>query len=333
MGFSHNLFSKILVTLALAGCLQACGQLSFLMQGKTARINQMIEQHDYYSALDLIDATPSTAADYESLKPLRQQVLDAIDAYEKQTLRAVDELVKKDLLVQALSLNDEALSHLPASKLLTARKKQIQQAIDRKLQQTELSLAEHRARALPPEISILQTLQKYTDSEEVSTALENRRQEQSRARVILLEEANRALEKKQWSDARRYAELADQLYSDKASKQILARTEANVLNQRLDQLRDAIERDDLLRASTLAAQLKNNSEQAQQLKKDLQQKIQARVASLTREGQQAYTKGDLDLAIQRWELALQLAPDNDDIKNQLKRARAFKQNYQRIKAN
>lgn len=333
MGFGRTIFFKRVTLLALAVCLQACGQLSFLIHDKPARVNQLIEDHQYYSALDLIDATPSTSPDYESLKPLRQQVLAAIDQYEKQSLQAIDNLVKKDQLAQALASNDEALSNLPASKSLTNRRKQILQIVEQKLQQTELTLAEHRAEALPKEIRILKKMQNYNDSEELNAALQERLQEQAQARTILLQQANLSLSKKQWTEARRYAVLVDKLQSDSVSKKLLARTEANMLNRRLDQLREAIEQDDLLRASTLAAQLTAAGSEAQALKKDLAQKIQARVNTLSREGQQAYTKGELDLAIQRWELALQLAPDNDDIKNQLKRARAFKQNYQRIKAN
>lgn len=319
--------------LCLMLALQACSQLSSLLYNKPEKVKSLVANEQFYGALDLIDATPQSDPDYQTLTELRKDVLAAIDEFERQSLRQADELAKQSRLRQALDLVEQSLVRLPASKALTEKRKDLEKLLDRRLYQTEVRIAEHRAGFLPEEISLLRELQNYSSDDSIESALAYRMRDADTTRAILLEQTKNYIEQSQWQSARRYAELADRIQSDKQTKTLIAKIDANVLNQHLAQLRKAIDQDDLMRARKLASGLDAGEPRVREQIQRLNDKISEKVLKLSRAGQNAYTKGDLDLAIQQWEQALRLSPENEDIKNQLQRAKTFKKNYQKFKSN
>lgn len=321
----------LIVTLMFA--LQACSQLSALLYNKPEKVQSLIANQQFYGALDLIDATPQSDPDYATLYALRKDVLTAIDEYERKSLAEADSLAKQSQLKQALDLVEQSLQHLPASKPLTEKRRELKRSLARALHQAELNLAQHRAVFLPQEIELLSTLKNYSSDDSIDSALAYRMRDAEITRGILLDQAKQYIEQAQWPSAKRSAELADKLKSDKETRALLSKIDGNILNQHLAQLRKAIDQDDLLRARKLASGLDARDPRVGQQIDRLNSKISEMVVTLSRDGQNAYTKGNLDLAIQHWEKALQLSPENEDIKNQLQRAKTFKKNYQRFKSN
>lgn len=335
MGWIDNTALRALRTgllLALLLTLQACSQLSFVLQDKPARVKTLVEKQQFYGALDLIDATPSSDPDFAALSEQRKDVLRAIDDYEKTALANTDNLIAKSHWKQALAQLDEALSRLPASKPLTTRHKEVQKEIEYRNFKTHLQLAMQQARFLPEEIALLRDLQQYSDDDAIDSVLAYRMRDSETAREILLTQAKRNIRKQSWSSARQYAELAHSLKADGESRKLLAEIDKHMINERLDLLRDAINRNDLLAAQKIASSLDRGNARAAKLIDQLNQKVTETITNLSRIAQTAYTKGELDQAIQHWQQALRLAPESEDIKNQLQRAKTFKQNYQRFKS-
>lgn len=318
--------------LALMLTLSACSQFSTLLNNKPGKVESLIANEQFYGALDLIDATPESDPDYQAVYALRKKVLTAIEDYERTSLARADDLAKQSQLKQALDLVDHALERLPASKALTEKRRNLKRSLHSKLYQTEVKLAEHRADLLPREISLLNELKKYSDDDSIDSALAYRMRDAETTRSILMDQTKSLIDQSQWISARRYAELADKLKSDKETRTLLAKIDGNVLNQHLANLRKAIDDEDLMRARKLTAGLDTKEPRVREQIDRLNAKISEMVVKLSRDGQNAYTKGDLDLAIQQWEKALLLSPENEDIKNQLQRAKTFKKNYQRFKS-
>ena len=325
--------SAVLVCLQI--CLQACSHLPFSFFNKPLQVEQLLEQKAFYQALDIIDNTASSDPDYNELNAMRATVLSAIDAYEQKTLAATNELTHKGQWAQALTQLDEALTHVPASKPLHTRRKQVETTIKQKLADIELSLAQVRAKTLPAEIVLLQQRQSYSPADTIAANLENRESEAIAARAILVAESQRMIDKKQWDSAREYARLADQLKSGKDTSALLLRIEKSIYSSYKERLEKALEDKDLPLAMRLATDMKINKRDDELLAliQALEQQVAATVRQLTRDGQSAYTNGLLDKAIEMWDQALALDPHNTELKKRLLRARSFQSNYQRFKKN
>lgn len=313
--------------------LQACSQMTFLIQDKPGKVATLIEQHRFYPALDLIDSTSRDDPDYPRLIELRGEVLSAITRYEKERLKTTNRLIAEDKLREALLVIEEALSRVPASKDLLSKRKQAQAAIERNMARTNLELAQLRAESLPGEIQLLEKMARYTDEQSIRQSLQARRLEADNARQLLIAEAKSQIDSGNMDKARKNASLAQAIQSGKDSQQLLHRIDSSIQTGKLKRLKQAIDDKDFLAAKRIASGLTGKNQEEQALLKSLNQKVELEILQLTREGQHAYTKGDLDGAIERWELALRLDPDNNEIKTLLQRARTFKTNYQRFKRN
>lgn len=327
--FPLRLFAILLITLLLG----ACSHVNFLLQSKPDQVATLIEQQRFYPALDLIDATPRDDPDYARLTELRSEVLTAISRYESDRLKVSAQLIASNDLSKALQTVEEALSHVPASKKLLQRRSQVQRSIERHTAATELALAQLRAETLPREIALLEKMQRYSADTAVADALQNKRSEADTARNLLIAETKRLIKKGEMDRARHNASLAHTIHAGKDSRELLNRIDGSIQQDRLKRLRRVIESGDLRAAKQIAATLDGKSPEERALLDSLNGKVHLEVSRLIREGQHAYTKGNLDKAITQWEQALQLDPDNGEIKTLLQRARTFKTNYQRFKGN
>lgn len=312
--------------------LQACTQFSALLQSKPEQVKSLLQQNRFYPALDVIDATPKTDPSYAQLARLRGKVLSAIAHYERKQLKSAAKLTQQGHWKEALALLDEALAHIPASKPLAERRRETRRIIEQRLAEAKLALARLRAGSLPEETRILRDMQRYAFDKSVDAALENDQREVQQAHALLIAEANRLIARGQTRDAYQYASLAHQLKADKDSQRLLQRIEQSINSDKVNRLKQAIDGGNLLLAKRIAAHLDSKDAEVEKLIKILRQKLRVTVSRLSREGQNAYTKGQLNQAIKHWEKALQLAPDNNDIKNLLLRAKTFQNNYQRFKA-
>ena len=313
--------------------LQACSQFPTLFQDRPQQVRQLLSEQQFYPALDVIDRAPPSAPDREQLDQLRGQVLKAIADYEKHTLGEAGSLSSRGKWADALETLDQALQHVPASKKLLARRKQLQQTIDRETRKLDLSLAEVRAQSLPDEIPLLEKTLAYSGDDSTRQQLAQRRQQAEHAHRLLLAAAKRMVAHRQWSRARHYTNLAQHLHKDAATEALQRQIDAHIARGKFSRLQQALEEDNLLLARKLVADTdsRDRDDSFKALVATLNRKLSAEVTRLTQLGQQAYTRGNVSSAIDAWEKARQLQPENTELQKRLERARAFQRNYQRLK--
>lgn len=327
--------SRAFACLLICAALQACSQLTVLFESKADQVEQLLAQQQFYAALDLIDQTPDSDPAYGQLSALRQEVLAATTQFETMSLAAANKQIQQGQWGQALITLDMALGHVPASKPLLARRKQVQSTIEQQLNVITLKLATLRTDTLPGETALLKDRLRYAATEENQQAVDRKGAEANEARTALMAASRQSIKRKQWSDGRRYASLAHHLHADSKSQQLLKQIDEALYDNTLARFKQAIAQQDLLLATQLAARLdqKNIDPETERLIKDLDTQVKHAVEELTREGHQAYSRGVLDLAIKKWGSALALEPSNTELEKRLARAKAFKDNYQRFKQN
>ncbi len=324
---------RTLIAALLLACLSACTHLPFVTADTSEQVRELLAQQQFYSALDLIDATEPDDAEFDALKDLREEVLNAIAAFEQKTLQRVEQLSEAGQWARAETLLDDAIDKVPASKPMRERRKQVQATIERELRRVNLRLARLRASSLREEIELLQQSLRYTDDETVAHRLADRQRVLDESRRLLLAEAQRHIDQQQWRQARDYASRAHQLTADDRSRQMLATIDSAITGDQLSRLEHALDNGELGLAKQLAASLGEApaGSRAATLIAQLEQQVELAVLQLTRNGQHAYSKGDIERAIGFWQQALELAPDNPELQKRLQRAQSFRANYQRFK--
>lgn len=80
-----------------------------------------------------------------------------------------------------------------------------------------------------------------------------------------------------------------------------------------------------------AVALSPNNEQSIQYKTSLDQLIDKTVGQHVENGKYLYSIGDIDSAIQDWQAAYKLAPNNEALKERLEKAQRFQDRYESLK--
>lgn len=320
---------RMLAIVALLSLLQACSQLQYLVQDDVEQVNTLLAQQDFYPALDLIDRAPTDHPQYQQLTTMRSQVLDEIAAFEKATLQQTQQLINQGNWAQSLQTLDQGLQKIPASKALLAKRQRVEKHIENKLTDLKLSLAKARASTIADELAIIQTIVRYTGEEQT---LQTRQHAATSDRKILVNAARRHIQQQQWTQAKNLAQKAQAIKDDSQIRELLSQIEQHITNTEVSRLQQAIDNNELLTAKQLAAELANEQQpEVQQLINTLNQKVDLLVLDLTRSGQQAYTNGNIDKAIDYWQQAVELHPQDTELVKRLERARSFQENYRRLK--
>lgn len=310
--------------------LQACSQLQQLVSNDVEKAETLLAQEAFYPALDVIDRADQDHPNYRQLTELREKVLDAIKAFEKASLEQTQQQINQGQWTESLQTLDQALEKIPASKPLLEKRQRVQRYIDKKLAELAVTLAQSRASTMAKELDVLKTMSRYSGD---TTSLETRAAAASTDRKLLLQTVNNSIDKQQWHKAKRAALLVQTLEDDRQIRTLLAKIEQHIVNDKVSELREAIDNDELLMAQQLSAALSSEQRtpEVQSLIDALNQKIDLLVLDLTRSGQQAYTNGNIDSAITHWQQALELRPEDTELQKRLERAKAFQENYRRLK--
>ncbi len=327
---------RILSVAAVLSIISACTSLpnEKSEQNEPAfQVKALIDKQEYAQALALISSIEQSHPQYTLLQEKRPVIIEQSKAYETTVLRSVVKLQAKQQWVQALTVLDQAISHLPDSKKLGNKRKDIIAGRDRYIKKWSVPLAVLRAKSLPEEKALLDKLKLAGLSQPfINNELANIQRQTVEARTLLLNEARAAMENKQWSQAYEYILLAELLGPDKQSIQLRKRIKATIRSSKIKQLAEAIENVELIKAQTIFNDMADfkHDEQLVKLNEQLEKKINSRVKQLTQVGQKHYVEGNLDKAIDSWQQALALDPDNSDLEKRFLRARLFKSNYKKL---
>ncbi len=340
----------ILYTLII---LSACAGISENWGDPVESVDRLVTQEEYAQAMQIISSIDEKHRDYKTLQKKREIIVKDINRFENRFLAQQKTLRKKDYWPEAIEAADRALKKLPASQKIIAARKQTIIERDKYINEKRLSLAINQAGSLPGALTLLADIDQAKPGQKHSRqALLVVRGQSQRAHNILLSQASIEINNKNWITANNYLSMANTLLPNKETGRLLAMTHQQVNQQaskrnraiklqqenskddQLAKLNKSLQNNDYLQAQGIANNLKkwkSKDVQVANVLKQYHKNINSEIKTLTNKGQQSYTKGFIDKAIQYWNQALLLTPDNADIQGRLDRAVIFKTNINKFK--
>ncbi|WP_339673077.1 hypothetical protein [Dasania marina] len=332
--------------------ISACSSISHWGVNPPQQLTALINNHEFEQALQLIDHSASNSPYYAQLQQQRDQVSSQQHNYIKQILRSSEQLQQQHLWPQALTLLNDALDKNPHSSALTAALTKTQDRQQHFIAQQKVRLAKVEAPALQQAQSILEQLLQAEPQQTDYIAIQQQNLLRSQQYLpILMTAVEAAIQQQQWHDAQNLLTAAQQLplqtdlsalkhavnkklqlaahqqQQQALQQQQLITTQLTQSLDKLIQLQQWPEIQAII--STLAQQDSLSDQELDRLSK-AKLALSQHLEQIIELGQQHYIKGELQQSIRYWLEALQLAPDNDNIKQRLERAMRFKQNIDKL---
>lgn len=348
-------------TLALIACLglSACATLDSLSipdEPSEEHIATLLENHQFDKALQAVDKWELMYPNDAKLPKQRKKIIQSISRFEQRALEQAKQLDDKGQWQEARSAYENALSKLPSSQTLqdaysefSLRRleyiKGLKEALD-------VAQAKHWLN-IQSDIEALYSVAPNDTEARTWKAEGDASREQLARRLIdygLAHEKNNhfgtaalrydlAYTLAPSEFTKPYYERAAKTFAKRKAKQKQrAREDQQRQQSRLSQLAEEFDEQLAKEEFRLARQtlgaMEAIDEQATQVRERRQKLDQQRAIAFDRavlDGNRFYTKGEFKNAINAWQRALQLDPDNKEIKENIQRAEKFRENLERLK--
>lgn len=332
--------------------LSACSQILLLTGAGETQLNKLLDEQRYQQALLLIDNSTPQHAEHLQLLSRRDAVFQQQQQHVAKTIKQSQLLAQQKQWPQANKLLKNAIAKNSGNNTLQQALQQLQQQQQRFITQQRLALAEHNAKTLPRTQAITQQLllaephnkkllkQQYTIANQIDKAADQ-----------LELQVNASINQQQWQRARRYLNAYQQLKGPNSLADARAtldqqqqklhhlqqRKTAKDSQLRLEQqqlaLKLALENQDWPKVQKLLLTLEGVRKQQPAIAKLLDEttkKMQLLSHTLIHQGQRHYTHGRINEAINSWRQALDISPQDNDLKDRLQRAIRFQTNIEKL---
>ncbi len=345
-----------LVWFLLMPLLPACSLLPPQQQAQEGLPADTLQQAQQQSAelgqlQELVTATPAQQQKIRRLQSSLQQ-------FERNAIRAASHLEKQDNWHGAGKVLQAATEVLPGSQALVSARQEFAERRQLHEQRLRMELAIHRGEQLLKDAEAYERLRQL-NGPGVMTWLEQKnflRQCRGSAQA-LQEHAQLALQREDYTQAQRGLKVARRLYGhdllqDKAQRenidQDLARANRQLRQARrqptrrpperdnkalVAELQQALEAGDLPGAQQRLNKLQQQSPQEPQLpslQSQLQAQLNARVKTAIKRGNDLYSEGKIERAVETWREARALDPDNAELLTNIARAEKVLENLKAL---
>lgn len=305
--------------------------------------------------------------DLEKLKtptPAQQKIIQQLHTrlqqFETEVIRTARSLEQQDDWHSAQKILGDATRILPNSQALSSAEQQL--AVRRQLREerVRMELEIHQGEQLLKDVEAYRRLQQLKGPGLLNwLELKNFNRKRHASAQALYEHAQRALERKDYALAQRGLEVAQGLYGDdlQPEKDQLEQIEQGLAYTRkmlrpanprparispakddnipITDLQDALKAGDLLSARQHLNELQQRSPQPPQLEplqKQFQMQLDIRVENAVKRGNELYSQGEIEQALEIWREAALLTPDNVELQSSIVRAEKLLENLKALSA-
>jgi hypothetical protein len=343
--------NPILLLIALSLPLfPGCKELNSLqlVQDQPEDLQQLLEQNNFARARQLTGKYPAIDS-----PELQARISTQEAAYEDSIITGAGELESEDNLLEAVQLLSNALQKAPNSEVLREYRNRLEKERLEKLRTNETRQLMARAEFLLHQkkfyeqqnklqsTSVIQNWEHTRNDRESETlARQLRDQGEDAFQQADLQIALECLQlSKSLDNTPETRELLDKLAATNESQQKTALKKASLKKAKkrkrlkkhqaretrelLETTRQALLVDDLVEAHETFNQIPspaNESSEVSALREDLDRAVTTRVAQLTSRGDSEYRADKVDTAMKTWSEALELDPENQNLKERLERA-------------
>lgn len=330
----------------LAYLLVAAGCATIWHPNRLEQVEHLISQQEYARARNLLEDIDTRDSDYEAMVRQRRALGPLMQQLEQSTIEEAEQLQRQHQWEMALAVIDEGLARLPDSELLQQARIDLEQARESRVLALKNQFYLLQGKQLPAQAALLDQIV-AADPENLRSRWQAYQLERQMEQVATgldqcEEEALAAGEKRLAKDCRKVAKiLAGEPVAPKVSNPVasVAETESAVqadkqaLRQLKREYRDFVSAGWWLAAKSKMEELQQQAPKDRQIKKwsqSLQESIDKQVALGIKQGQALYSQGYLDQALEEWESAAALAPDNQELQDHIARVERFLANLGRL---
>jgi hypothetical protein len=340
----------LLLIALLLPLLSGCMKINSLQMAhdQPQDIQQLLEQNEFARVRQLTGKYPAIDTPELQARIRTQEV-----TYEDSIITRVRELESEDDLLGAVQLLSNTLQKIPNSsslreyrnkldkerieKLRISEGRQLMARAEYVLNQKKFYQQQHNLQS-PGVMQHWEHTRNDREAETLAKQLNNQgeyaiRQEDPQTALVYLQlsqklhdtpETRDLLDKLTATKDSRQKVVKKQAGSKKAGKQgRLKKRQAKETRKLMDTTRQALLVDDLALAHATFNQIPspaNKSSEVMLLREDLDRAVIAQVTQLTSRGDSEYRADNVDTAIRTWSEALQLDPENQNLKERLERA-------------
>ncbi len=361
MSWKKLVFSRWLAVLLLCH-LTACALQPEQDIGFDEKLAKLQGQSRFGAAERLIDSADPEMLGTEQREQLRTANSKAARQYEQAIIDEANILSDEESWGDAMALYETARSVFPESDRLFQEADKLLIKRDRYLRHQLLAHRVLRAKRLPEELENLQRISDASQSPKYIGELARLQAEADDVAEALLSSGQKLIARKEWRDARAILALAGTLKEDERIETALRVAQSNIKPRRkntpkpvvaatpepdpepvvdqeavakaLQQFQSALQGNDFVSARQhldTARQLDPDNDQVKQLMERLRRRTQTTVEQHIEQGKYQYSLGEIDQAINHWETAYELAPDNEALRERLLKARRFRDRYEQLK--
>lgn len=330
-----------------------CSHLIVPGENLTDEVNALIAQEKYGRALAAINRVQPSSTQYKQGKSLKKVVLKKASAYETKLIREAKQQQQQEQWGKAESILKKGISNYPQGKKLQQALEQHISDREKRRHELDVKLMLSRGTWLHKEIGLRQDRLKTSPNDPVEKfKLSRMESEATTLSEKLRMEGINATNKGDLNIASKLLSLANDLHktpkTDQAIKQlqqriksqkrrkqhVLERKQARENQKLIDQFENALNQGELQQARKLLSQLEKGNLESEQLS-SLQQKLAHEIADtvekLIQKGNRYYSQSNYALAIQYWEKAKLLNPDDTRLDSQIERAKRIITNLEQIR--
>ena len=327
-----------LLAILLPALLNGCAYLYSRSDNVPAKIDELIKQDEYELALETIRHIKKDHPQYKQIMHKREHVLTATKSFETNVLMQGERLTEQELWHEAHRVYEYGVEKLPNSKKLQFAHKEFLHKRNQHLKQLELKLLVSKGKSLSQSAEARKEIARvFPESKQATSELQKHYEEVELTAEKLVACSEDAMSVDDLSLAKECLTLAKHLNPPVALAKRITRLEkaykkATRVNAKknapsINKLQQALDK------ATTSKELANIQLQVQQiykqnksdpkfknLKNELDSKVNKAVNIGIQAGREFYSKGKIREALDIWQEARLLDPDNKKLKDYIQRA-------------
>ena len=329
-----------------------CSHLVTPKQSFSDEFNELVAQDSYGKALAALDNLAPSSPQYKQRNKLRKLLIEKATAYEKKLISQSTNEQRQDHWEKAELILKTGIRNYPEGKQLQRALEQYNEDLQKWHHDIELKLMISRGEWLVKEIELRELRLKASSSDFIEKlTISGLKSEATTLFSKIRGEGINALERNDIKLATHLLPLANDLHrspeTEHAIKQLqkrinidkqreqhsLERQQTRERKNLIKQFEHAINQEELQRARQLLLQIEKHDvddKKLSTLRKELAIRIDNTVEELIQKGNRYYSQSNYALAIQYWEKAKLLKPEDTRIDSQIERAKRIIINLQEL---
>jgi hypothetical protein len=332
----------LILILALPLLISSCAYLNAQRDDVNSLITKWLSEQEYDKAQNTLTEVKTTHPQYLKLMLRKKEVTDQSNKFVTKTIKQAQFFIKENKWEDAYTVYDFALSRVSQDKNLNSSYKTYLKKRQKYIDNLKYKLLVHNANRLINTIPLQKKIAlaiKETSVEQKK--YDNLKKQASESVESLANCSTKALELKKINTAKICVELALKLEPSKeltaklkqdqrkisrltaGKKQKKQQAKSNSYSRTLTEYKAAFEKNDLYTANkkltTLLTENKNNYELIK-LKTELDEAINKKIKLGIETGRILYSKGNIKLALDKWQILKKLDPENVELNSHINRA-------------